>query len=278
MTTPGVRPPAVAGQFYPGRVDEVQEALSRLDVGSPIPAEPAAGVMLPHAGWIYSGRTALRTIRSAELASTLLVLCPNHTGRGEPFAVSGDDGWEVPGGILPVDRALAKALLEGSTLLTEDTQAHVREHAIEVLLPLLAHGLGSFRFVPICVGSHRLDSLLKLGQEIENVLADWTTPVGWVVSSDMTHYESASAARDKDEMALEQVRRLDAAGLFETVAKHSISMCGVAPATVCLSGLAVRGSVSATLVDYTHSGQATGDDRQVVGYAGVRFSIAGTSH
>ncbi|MBZ0238519.1 MAG: AmmeMemoRadiSam system protein B, partial [Deltaproteobacteria bacterium] len=107
-----MREPAVAGRFYPGTKEEVEGALGRLFSGTPPPAKAALGVVLPHAGWMYSGPLAARTLATVEVPPRVVAFCPNHTGRGARVAVSMAPSWRTPCGDVPVDRGLGAVLLD----------------------------------------------------------------------------------------------------------------------------------------------------------------------
>lgn len=273
MTRPApVRPAAVAGRFYPARAPEIRALLAELSAPPQLPPVPVRALLVPHAGHVYSGRTALLTYRAAQLPDTFVILCPNHTGRGETFAIQSSGAWETPLGRVPIAEELGAALLAGSTLLVEDGAAHEQEHAIEVQLPMLQLlKEGAAAIVPICVGTLDRTLLERLGAEIAAVLAGFRPEPLVVISSDMTHYEPAAAAAVKDRLAIERLEAVDARGLHDVVRTRRISMCGIAPAVASLAAITALGARSGELVDYSHSGQRTGDDGSVVGYAGLRF-------
>ena len=105
-----IRDPAVAGTFYPARPAEVEQALTRLFAGTGgAIARRAVGVVCPHAGWIYSGALAARTLAAVRVPPRVIVLCPNHTGRGPAIAVSRAAAWRTPTGDVPIDQAMAAA-------------------------------------------------------------------------------------------------------------------------------------------------------------------------
>lgn len=271
MTADYVRPPAVAGRFYPGDARAIEAALGELSAEAPGPAEQVLGVLLPHAGWIYSGRTAMRTLARARVPDTCVVLCPNHTGLGESFAIQSSGAWRLPVGDIPIASEVASALLASSRLLREDRRAHQGEHAIEVELPMLRSRQPELRFVPICVGSLDAGKLATLGKEMAQALAAIDPRPLIVISSDMTHYEPAVVARQKDFSAIACLERVDPEGLYQTVRAGDISMCGIAPATAALGALRAMGATAGTLVHYSHSGERTHDETEVVGYAGLTF-------
>jgi hypothetical protein len=147
--------------------------------------------------------------------------------------------------------------------LRDDAAAHLREHALEVQLPFLQQLAGEFTFVPIVVGSGRLEVLTELGSSLARVLrppAEGSKhDVLMIASSDMNHYEDDERTRSKDRLAIDRVLALDPAGLWETVQREQISMCGYGPAV-------------AELVKYATSGDVSGERDQVVGYAGMIVS------
>ena len=264
-----VRLPAVAGTFYPAHPGHLRTAVERFLVRTVDPVSPAA-VMVPHAGYVYSGSTAGKTFAASNLPQTLIILCPNHTGLGARLAYTASGSWRTPLGDVPVDERLARAMAEAFPALEDDPIAHQREHAIEVQLPFLQVLLGEFTFVPVVVGTRALGELEGLGRAMAGAVAGSKGSVAMVVSSDMNHYEDVQTTRDKDSAALDAVLHVDPARLYREVHERRISMCGSAPAVAALFACRGLGADKADLVDYTHSGAVTGDDAQVVSYAGVR--------
>ncbi|MEE9219386.1 MAG: AmmeMemoRadiSam system protein B [Acidobacteriota bacterium] len=266
-----VRRPAFSGSFYPrdpGALRHDVEAHLAAAEGEPT---RVAALMAPHAGYLYSGGVAGRTYGSALLPRRLVVLCPNHTGRGASMALYDSGEWETPLGPVPVDEDLARRLKEACPLLEADAEAHRREHAIEVQLPLLQVRVPDLRIVPICVGSSRRSDLRALGKAIATVVSSLEEPMATVISSDMTHYETREFAERQDRMAIEALERVDASELYELVARERISMCGVFPAVAALQTCQDIGARRGTLVAYSTSGDVTGDFSNVVAYAGMHF-------
>lgn len=265
-----LRMPAVAGTFYPSHPDQLLKSVERFLVRT-VDSVVATAVIVPHAGYIYSGSTAGKTYACCDLPRRLMILCPNHTGIGARLALNAEGVWRTPLGEVPVDAPLASALATAFPALEDDPLAHRREHAIEVQLPFLQVLLGAFSFVPIVVGTNALGELEALGLAMAKVISECEDPVAMVVSSDMNHYEDAKTNRAKDSAALEAVLGLDPVGLLKIVHDRHISMCGVGPAVAALFACRRLGADRAELVDYTDSGMVTGDDSQVVSYAGVRI-------
>jgi MEMO1 family protein len=265
-----IRRPAVAGQFYPANPETLRNDLITLTRGKSPPAEPRGiALMVPHAGYMYSGRIAGEAYTSVRLAARAVILCPNHTGQGEAIAIGDEERWETPLGQVPVDAELGRAVLAGCDAARLDRSAHLREHSLEVQLPFLQHLVGDLAFVPICVGTLRLEALLGLGRAVASAVDAARGDIMLIISSDMSHYVPAEVAKEQDHKAIERVVALDPKGLHRVVLEEDISMCGVAPAVAGLEAARLLGAREARLVAYGHSGETTRDLRSVVGYAGV---------
>ncbi|MHB8793815.1 MAG: AmmeMemoRadiSam system protein B [Thermoleophilia bacterium] len=262
-----VREAAVAGQFYPDNRSVLEQAVKEM-IG-PGPRHSVLGVMVPHAGYMYSGSVAGEVYGAIEMPQSFIILGPNHSGLGPMASIMSSGVWRLPGGDAVIDDKLAKAVISGSSSLEVDDRAHIFEHSIEVQLPFMQYLVGQVSFVPISLMTHSLETCRDIGTAIADAVRNVEHPVLVVASSDMTHYESQAIARDKDQLAIDRLLALDPEGLLETVQANHISMCGVAPAATMLFACKLLGAREAHLVKYQTSGDVTGDFSQVVGYAGV---------
>lgn len=267
------RQPVVAGRFYDGNPDRLYEMVDGfLGLGTPSDDQKTLLAMAPHAGYVYSGAVCGKTLGSANLESTILLLGPNHTGQGDRFALWADGHWDIPGGSVSVDVELAQALLDVEPMITSDTAAHMNEHSLEVLLPFLYRLNPATTIVPIAVSAHVFDDVANVGKAVGKTLAQFDRPVSIVVSSDMSHYITHDEAKRMDSMALEAAVNLDPRALFSTVREQQISMCGILPMTMGLFAALEQGATKGELVAYATSGEVSGDYDQVVGYAGIIVS------
>ncbi|MDC0722205.1 AmmeMemoRadiSam system protein B [Nannocystis bainbridge] len=268
------RLPAVADRFYPGDPRALHRELERCLVAAVAPA-PARMILAPHAGYVYSGALAGRTWSQVHVPERVIVLCPNHTGRGVRRSIWPGGAWDTPDGPVPIAADLTDALVRHAGL-QPDTAAHLREHAIEVQLPFLRARNPRAEIAAVCLGGLDLVECQAVGlgvaaaiRELEQRAPDSAPQVLLAASSDMSHYTSADEAAALDRLALDRLLALDPAGLYETVQRHEISMCGILPATVALVAALELGATRAELVGYTHSGKVTGDTERVVAYAGA---------
>jgi MEMO1 family protein len=268
-----IRKPAVAGRFYPENKEELQEALESFLTSAT--KTKATGVIVPHAGYMYSGHVAGAVYSRIELPQRTIVLCPNHTGFGMPLAIMRSGTWQTPLGELQIDEELCTALINADPDLEDDLEAHRFEHSLEVQLPFMQHMAGStVRFVPITIGVGDLAHLQALGRAIARVIQSVAPETLIIASSDMNHYESDAVTRVKDHKAIDQILAMNPEGLHQVVRRERISMCGYGPAVAMLTASKILGASKAELVKYATSGDVSLDFDHVVGYAGIVISSA----
>jgi AmmeMemoRadiSam system protein B len=264
------RIPAVANMFYPGDKGRLEDQLRAFVKPVSEPKEVLAAIS-PHAGYVYSGKVAGAVFSKIRIPATVVLLGPNHRGMGAQVALPSSGTWEMPLGPVSIHEDLAQAILRVSTSgvnIQDDYQAHAMEHSIEVQVPFLQLLRPDVKIVPIALSRLTLQACQEVGRAVVQGIRDYGGDVLIVASTDMTHYESRESAQEKDQLAIDRILELDPPGLYETVARHRISMCGVIPTTITLEICRALGAKKAELVQYATSGDVTGDYGQVVGYAG----------
>ncbi|MBM4261577.1 MAG: AmmeMemoRadiSam system protein B [Deltaproteobacteria bacterium] len=273
-----IRPPAVAGSFYPSAADELDSVLEdcflthRLGPRGISSVRPNlfAGIV-PHAGYLYSGACAAHfySCLDSKNLDRVVLLGVNHRSHGHKAALSPWDGWQTPLGKIPVDRALGESLAKLVGWLAYDERPHVSEHSIEVQLPFLQRTLGEFAFLPISLAHISLADCAALGQAIAQVLQrEKNCKTVILASSDLNHYLSPQETHRRDELAIAQTLALDPAGLLDVVVKNDITMCGVLPSVAMLYAATALGARQAALLKHCHSGDVK-PIQQVVGYASI---------
>jgi AmmeMemoRadiSam system protein B len=278
-----LRRAVVASQFYEGGAEALRAQLKGCFIHKLGPQKlpninksnnprSIVGLICPHAGYIYSGPVAAHAFY--ELAQdgkpdTIVLLGPNHTGYGSALSMMREGSWQTPMGNVEIDSALANAILSETTIVDVDDVAHKFEHSLEVQLPFLQFLYGNeFKIVPICYLMQDYDSAVEIGRALLKALEATNSVV--IASSDMTHYEPAKVAADKDQAALKSISSLDAKGFYDIVEERNITICGYAP-IISLITYALSVNAKAQLLSYHNSGDVSGDHSSVVGYAAVCF-------
>ena len=262
-----IRKPAVAGMFYPLDKNELEAYIKSVVVRNPS-IEPKA-VIVPHAGYIYSGHVAAKVYSILKSFDTYIILAPNHTGLGEEISVF-EGVCEMSYGSVYTDNETADLILQKSRYAKKDYHAHIQEHSIEVQLPFVDFiSDDSYKIIPIVVGTHNRNKLRGLGYAISNAIRESSKKVLIVVSSDMNHYENQETTLKKDALAVEQILKLNEEAFFDTVESYDISMCGAACAYSALVAAKELGAEKAELLEHRTSGEINGDYSQVVGYASI---------
>jgi MEMO1 family protein len=277
-----IRPPFVAGSFYPADADErsglIDECFDSNLLG-PRGAKTTlslVGGMVPHAGYVFSGPCAAHLyVHFDHSVQRVILLGVNHRARGHRAALSPWDAWQTPLGAVPVDRELNDFLAARVSFLQKDKSAHAGEHSIEVQLPFLQRVVGDFTFLPISLSSLSADEAAELGAAIAEICkteTDSKTRSLILASSDLSHYLPPKETYELDRMALERLLAIDAPGLLRVVEKENITMCGVLPAAVLLVAANHLGAKRSRLLKHYHSGDVSPMGK-VVGYASVAFEM-----
>ncbi len=267
-----VRPPAVAGQFYPANPDELNRMVDDMLAGGNAAAEAWPAAMVPHAGLVYSGRIAAGVLKRIKFPKTIIAIGPKHTPHGVNWAVAPHDTWSIPGATIASDPQLARRLAEAIPHLQLDAAAHQAEHGVEVELPFIARLAPGSRVVAIAIGSATLQQCREFARGLVQVVKQLDEPPLLLISSDMNHYATDAENRRLDALALAELDRLDPESLFNTCTQHRISMCGMRPAVMILEALRELGHLNKSeRVAYATSADVSGDTSRVVGYAGMLF-------
>ncbi len=265
-----VRPAAVAGSFYPARARDldavVRHELAQAAAHVPSAAtEPPKAVIVPHAGYVYSGPIAAAAYRqlaaAADEVRRVVLIGPCHRIPLDGLAVPSVDAFDTPLGRVPIDRAGVEAALAVPGVVVSDL-AHAAEHALEVQLPFLQVIFGEFSLVPLVAG-------LASGDVVADVLDRlWGGPeTRIVISSDLTHYLDYATAQRRDAETCQRIEALDDAHI------DADGACGRIPIAGLLQ-VARRRGLRPTTLDLRNSGDTAGDRRRVVGYGAWMFTEA----
>ena len=276
----------MAGTFYPAEGPKLKGAIEasflhrlgprRLPRGDGV-AGGLGACVCPHAGYAYSGPVAahsyldLSRLRRPDL---VVIVGPNHYGIGSGVATYGEGDWETPLGTVRVDPVATKEILK-SGAVDLDPQAHSREHSIEVQLPFLQALYGDgLSFLPISLGFQDKSTARDLGRAIAHILteaAEGKSTAILIASSDLTHYEPASQAREKDTSLLKHVEALEVDAFYTELERKDITACGYGAIATAMEACRHLGLKRGRLNAYATSGDVTGDEEAVVGYPSVTF-------
>jgi MEMO1 family protein len=265
-----IRNPYVAGYFYPGSASELKATIAKY-VDKDAPKEEVVGLLVPHAGYQYSGPVTGATISRIKFKDTFIIIGPSHSGLGKPYSVMPEGTWKTPLGNVEVDSELARKIIAVSKYLREDYQAHQEEHAVEVQIPFLQYFKPDVRIVPIILAHAEAAVYKEIGKDIARAIKELNREAVILASGDMTHYETRASASSKDNKAVEAMLELNEDELTRRYQKLSISMCAYGPVVCLISAAKELGATGAELVKYQTSGDITGETEAVVGYAGVIF-------
>jgi len=265
-----IRKPAVSGQFYPSSAKDLNSLLASF-AAKEVQKNDVIGCVLPHAGYIYSGKVAMATISRVKIKDTVVLLGPNHTGLGADFSIMPQGTWQTPLGNVEINSELANSFLSKSGYLKADAIAHLDEHSLEVEIPILQYFRRDFRIVPIVIKTDNLTALSEIAQAIAGVISEnkLKNSTLLIASSDLTHYEPRKSAEKKDTLVIEAITALAETRLESAIKKFDISMCGFAPVAVLIIAAKSLGARTGKLIKYQTSGDAAGDTGSVVGYAGL---------
>jgi len=267
-----MRKAVVAGLFYPSEkeelIKEIEEKFSNKKFGPKKfeAMENVIGVIVPHAGYVYSGYVAAHAYSKLKNQNkTFVIIGPNHTGLGAFVAVSSEDYWETPLGKVKVDLDFAKSLVKNSKYAKFDNLAHSQEHSIEVQLPFLQYLFGNnFSIVPICVLDQEKDVAEDLAKSLLAVKKEFIL----IASSDFTHYEPKDSAEKKDSLLIKSIESLDLEDFYYTLRYHDITACGYGAIATLMSLTKILGG-KIILLKHMTSGDITKDYGSVVGYASL---------
>jgi AmmeMemoRadiSam system protein B len=264
-----IRPPAVAGRFYPEK-DMIldQEVAMVLEESRDIdlPGE-VIGMIVPHAGYMFSGGVAARAYRQIFESNIdiVVVIAPSHYEYFTEISIFNGYGYSTPLGTIAVDKDLAQELADQSPQIVLSDKGHrFEEHALEVQLPFLQKILDNFRFVPIVMGEHSQDNIQSLANGLARVLKDKKALI--VASTDLSHFYDGEKANSLDQVVVDDIENFDEDKLFADLQSGECEMCGGGPAVVAMKASRLLGATKSQVLLYRNSGDITGDQKEVVGY------------
>ncbi|UZE94142.1 MAG: AmmeMemoRadiSam system protein B [Candidatus Pacearchaeota archaeon] len=294
-----MRKPIVAGQFYSAdktNLDKEIESSFRHRLGPGMPKVPLKekrifGIIVPHAGYVYSGSCAshaykeLAELNKKSFPDTFILLGPNHSGYGKAFFSLTFEDFETPLGIIKNHTELGTKIMEQTSHLglQEDKQAHNYEHSLEVQLPFLQFvskiAKKEIKIIPIIISTQEYSKLVAVGRKIGEICKEKNVCV--IASSDFTHYgqnygfipfpasEAKTRLKDLDRKSINHILKLESKAFYEEATKTTI--CGTGAIVVAIEACKKMGSKKASLLKYYTSGDIAKNYSNAVGYASFIF-------
>ena len=275
-----IREAQTAGRFYAANNYELKEQikncfLSGIGPGKLPPLERERnsnllGLIVPHAGYIYSGPVAawayLEAAKITEAPQNIILIGPNHTGYGQGISIYPEGAWSTPFGNVDVNKELSAKFAEFGFSL--DEQGHLYEHSIEVQLPFLQFIFkAEFKIVCISMLDQSLDAAFRLANCLAEILKKESFLL--VATTDLTHYETEEAAKSKDRKLISSLQKGDPAGIYKTAEEIGASACGLGPAACAIKTGELLEANQINLLKYETSATTTKESQSVVGYAAL---------
>lgn len=277
-----VRPPAVAGTFYPQDAGQLAAMVdSFLEAADGTDGEPVA-LIVPHAGYIYSGWVAAYAFKQLEGTKydTIVIIGPSHYAAFEEISVYAEGAFQTPLGYVPIDEEVANALIDADEKIVFQPSVHGPEHSIEVQLPFVQRIYEDFKIVPIIIGQPTEENVEILAEALVQVLGDRKALI--IASSDMSHYPEYDDAVRVDNATLAAIETMNpeivwaklVANMTNGVVGLSTCLCGEGPVMAVIKAAPRLGANQITILQYANSADSPfveADKSRVVGYGAVMF-------
>ena len=275
-----IRKPSAAGRFFPGKEKALKDLISQMlreekPVIQSLNNLEIMGGIVPHAGYIYSGKTALHFFEALAQQKftfdTAIILSPNHTGWGPGVALDEHDAWETPLGIVEIDKDLSNLLdLESSS------EAHEIEHSAEVMLPMLQYFFKQgLKILPISLWDQSPLVARSLGLQLVAAKKKLGKKILVIASTDFSHYVSPEFGIEQDDMALDRIAQFDISGLSRVIHQNDISICGYGPVMTLLAmAKLIYQKPAFKILSRSHSGNTIKSEEVVHYVSGVVFNAA----
>ena len=262
-----IRQPVVAGTFYSSDPEKLNQELDVL-LATSHPTQivtSISGIVSPHAGYFYSGRTAayaFNILRNKNIKN-IIIVSPSHRKYFEGISIYDGDAFKTPLGIVEVNKEISLRIMEKSSYIYFGSVEHKEEHAIEVQIPFLQKVLTDFKIIPIIMGSQKGNMVDDLALHLSKVIDNETIILA---SSDLSHYYSKIEASQLDSVVEKRIIDFDFDGLQSDLENRYCEACGGGPIVAMMKAASLFGSHKSLILKRSDSGDSSGNDAQVVGY------------
>ncbi len=268
-----VRKSVIAGSWYPGKPEALRAEIEKYFLAVPdfAPTGEIISLVVPHAGYLYSGQVAAYAYKRicGKQYDAVVVVGPSHRVAFRGVSVYPRGGYETPLGVVPIEDGMAAKIISLSSVVQEIPAAHLQEHSVEIQLPFLQVALGEFPFIPLVMGQQDEVTCRELAESI--VKAANGKKILVVGSSDLSHFYNYQKALKLDGIAIKHLEKADAEGLLKSLNDYSAEACGGGPMAVAIMTAKKMGFQKSQVLKYANSGDVTGDKSSVVGYVSALF-------
>lgn len=280
---PKVRKPVFAGSFYPADTvrlgNMIDGYLKESEQKSKKVTGQIFGIIVPHAGYEYSGKVAASAYSQikGKAYKTVIIIGSSHRVPFRGIAIYPEGSWETPLGTVAIDHEMAQAIMKDGKTVKPFPAAFEQEHSLEVQVPFLQRTLTGFKIVPLVTGAMDSHDYRQLLDTLAGLLKHNSESILVVASSDMSHFHSYDAANKMDTDTLKDMAELNVDNLRRRLQKEEGELCG-AQGVLSLMMLAKQIHATTTILNYANSGDVTNDRSRVVGYCSVAFSHPRSDH
>lgn len=265
-----IRKMSHAGSFYPRFGEQISTLIRGWteDQKTALASERCLGLIVPHAGYVYSGKCATLGFHyiSEQAFDAFIILHPSHHGVHFDYNVSAFEQYDTPYGLLELDLQLYEQLTRRYGQREHELYLHEAEHSMEIQLPFIKYYFPEARICPVMIGRQNPEVAQNLAQSLFEVLKDNYRRIGIIVSTDLSHYHSSVKAEAMDAIVEKAVAALDPESLWQSVIQGRCEACGIGGVLTLLYLARKYDDAQARIIDYTHSGITSGNMHQVVGY------------
>ncbi len=267
-----IRQPAVAGMFYPSSPADLKNDLINL-LNNNRPEEKfenILGIISPHAGYAYSGKTAAHAYNTilGKKYKTVIIISPSHREYFPGVSIYNGDAYRTPLGDVHLNKNMILQITGSSKIIFEGIQGHRSEHAVEVQLPFLQMTMNDFTIIPIVMGDQRKVFVDELAEILSKVIDEETIIIA---SSDLSHFHSKQKAKILDSIVEKRIINFEYEELLEDLETQRCEACGGGPIAVLMKTAYQLNKKKSKILSMSDSGDATGDDSEVVGYLSAVF-------
>ncbi len=263
-----IREEAVAGMFYSAEEDELRRQISLL-LEANIPRKHyknVIGIISPHAGYVYSGRSAAyayNVLKNDVQFETAIIISPSHREYFQGISIYKGDAYKTPLGVISINKTLAETIIENGNHIYFGNEGHGAEHALEVQLPFLQMIQDNFSIVPIVIGDQSTKYVDDLAYSLSKSIGK---NIVVIVSSDLSHFHEKGKADQLDSIIEEHINNYDYEKLMGDLKAKKCEACGGGGIVALMKAANLQAESKAKVISYTNSSEVSGDTSSVVGY------------